>query len=92
MTAYAHFFMGDNGEALNWASKVLRKEPNMPAALRAAAMANALAGNIDEARQLVVRLRQIVPAGRLINWRELLRRPEDVERTAKAMRLAGLPK
>jgi TolB-like protein len=90
MTAYAHFFMGDNGEALNWASKVLRKEPNMPAALRAAAMANALAGNIDEARKLVVRLRQIFPAGRLINWRELLRRPEDVERTANAMRLAGL--
>jgi adenylate cyclase len=91
MTAYAYFFMGDNGEALNWASKVIRKEPNMPAALRAAAMANALAGNIDEARKLVVSLRQIVPAGRLINWRELLRRPEDVERTAKAMRLAGLP-
>ena len=91
MSAYAHFFMGNNGEALNWASKVLRKEPNTAAALGAAAAANALAGNIDEARKFTVRLRQLAPAARAFRMRELLRRPEDVERVAKAMRLAGLP-
>jgi TolB-like protein/class 3 adenylate cyclase len=94
MMAFAHFFMGDNGEALNWASKVLRKDPNMPTALGVAAMANALAGNIDEARKLVVRLRQILPALRLTNLKEYFRttrRPEDIERAAKAMHLAGLP-
>ena len=91
MSAYAHFFLGNNGEALNWASKVLRKEPNMAAAVAAAAMANALAGNIDEARKFMVRLRQLVPAARSIRMRKLFRRPEDVERADEAIRLAGLP-
>jgi adenylate cyclase len=57
-------------------------------------MANALAGNIDEARKLVVRLRQILPALRLTNLKEYFRttrRPEDIERAAKSMHLAGLP-
>jgi uncharacterized membrane-anchored protein len=70
MTAYAHFFLGDDGEAVNWASKVLRKEPNMVSALGVAAMANALAGNVDEARKFLVRLRQILPALRLDNLGE----------------------
>jgi TolB-like protein/class 3 adenylate cyclase len=93
MTAFAHIFRGDYGEALNWVSKVLRKEPNMLAALRVAAIANALAGNIEEARQFMAKHRQFVPAMRITDLSEHLplRRPQDFERYVEGMRLAGLP-
>jgi adenylate cyclase len=93
MTAFAHIFRGDYGEALNWVSKVLRKEPNMLAALRVAAIANALAGNIEEARQFMAMHRQFVPAMRITDLSEHLplRRPQDFERYVEGMRVAGLP-
>ncbi len=93
MTAFAHIFRGDYSNALNWVSKVLRKEPNMLAALRVAAIANALAGNIEEARQFMAKHRQFVPAMRITDLSEHLplRRPEDFERYVEGMRLAGLP-
>src|SRR4029450_13302301 len=93
MTAFAHIFRGDYGEAQNWISKVLRKEPNMLAALRVAAIANALAGNIEEARQFMAKHRQFVPAMRITDLSEHLplRRPQDFERYVEGMRRAGLP-
>jgi TolB-like protein/class 3 adenylate cyclase len=93
MMAYAYLFMGDSREAISWASKVLRAQPNLPGAIGAAAIANALVGNIEEARQLVDRLRELAPSMSLRHARELshLRRPEDFERFVKGLRIAGMP-
>jgi hypothetical protein len=58
-----------------------------------AAIANALAGNIEEARQFMAKHRQFVPAMRITDLSEHLplRRPQDFERYVEGMRLAGLP-
>ena len=92
MTASAYFCLGDYGEALNWLNKILHKE-NMPVALGEAAAANALAGNIDEARRQMTRLRELLPGFSSTFVRQFLRlrRPEDLDRAIEGMRLAGLP-
>jgi tetratricopeptide (TPR) repeat protein len=93
MMAYAYLFMGDSREAISWASKVLRAQPNLPGAIGAAAIANALAGNIEEARRFVDRLRELAPSMCLRHARELshLRRLEDFEKFVNGLRIAGMP-
>jgi TolB-like protein len=93
MTACAYFCMGDNGEALNWATRVLHKDPNMPVAWGVAAVANALAGDVDEARRQMTRMRELAPWANTTRVGGFfhLRRPEDLKRMIDAMRLAGLP-
>ena len=61
--------------------------------MRAGAVANALAGNLDEARKIVAHLRQIDPQTSILHLKELFpyRRPEDMERMIEGLRLAGLP-
>jgi hypothetical protein len=61
--------------------------------LRAAAVSNALAGRIEQARKAITRLRQIDPTLRVSNLKDLtpLQRPEDIARYNEGMRLAGLP-
>ena len=61
--------------------------------LRAAAVANAFAGNIDEARKLAVRILQISPTASISHYMSinLYQRPEDIERMVGGLRLAGLP-
>ena len=90
--ANAHFLRGRYEEALSWVSMVLRQRPNSLSALRVAIAAHALAGNLDMARQLLGRYRELDPDARLAKMREWwwFRRDEDVEKYLKGFRLAGM--
>jgi TolB-like protein/class 3 adenylate cyclase/Tfp pilus assembly protein PilF len=91
--ANAHFLRGRYEEALSWVSAALRQHPHSLSALRVAIAANALAGHLDTARQLVDRYRELDPTARLAKMREWwwFRGGEDVEKYLKGFRLAGMP-
>jgi tetratricopeptide (TPR) repeat protein len=91
--ANAHFLRGRHEEALSWVSTALRQRPNSLSALRVAIAANALAGHLDAARQLVDRYRELDPTARLAKMREWwwFRGGEDVEKYLRGFRLAGMP-
>jgi TolB-like protein len=93
-SAFAHFFRGRHTEAASQAEQALWESPNLHQALRIAAAANALAGRLERAQKMLAHLRQIDPALRVSNLKDLtpLRRPEDVAKYAEGMRKAGLPK
>jgi hypothetical protein len=89
----AHFFAGLYDEALSWAGKTLRQNPNYAAAIIMAAVSGALAGRIDEVQRAVGRLREIDPISGISNFTNVwpLRRPQDLAVFEKGLRLAGLP-
>jgi TolB-like protein/class 3 adenylate cyclase/Tfp pilus assembly protein PilF len=91
--ANAHFLRGRYEEALSWASMALRQRPNSLSTLRVAIAANALAGHLDTARQMVGRYRELDPAARLAKMKDWwwFRGGEDVEKYLEAFRLAGMP-
>ena len=91
--AGAHLFVGRYDEASSWAEKALRERPNFVAAARVAAASHALAGRPEQAQKAMARLRQLDPALRVSNLRDVvaLRRPEDMARYAEGLRKAGLP-
>jgi tetratricopeptide (TPR) repeat protein len=93
-TALAHFIAGRHDEASAWAAKALRENPNFPSALRMAAASNAFAGRIEEANRALARVRQLDPALRVSNVRDIIgpfRRPEDIAKYEEGLRKAGLP-
>jgi TolB-like protein len=92
--AYAHLYAGRYDEAMSQAEQALQESPNLTPALRVSAVANALAGRIEQAQNIMARLRQIDPAFRVSNLKDLtpLRRPEDIAKLAEGMRRAGLPR
>jgi adenylate cyclase len=85
--------LGRYDEALKLTAKSLARHPTWTPALRASAAANALSGNIDEARKSMVQLRQVDPLLRMSNLNEQIGyyRPKDIVRIAEGLRLAGLP-
>jgi adenylate cyclase len=89
----AHFFAGRYDEALSWAQKTLRQNPNYAAAIIMAAVSAALAGREDEMRKAVGRLYEIDPKSGIANFSNVwpLRRPEDLAAFEKGLRLTGLP-
>jgi TolB-like protein/class 3 adenylate cyclase/tetratricopeptide (TPR) repeat protein len=89
----AHFFAGRYDEALSWAQKTLRQNPNYAAAIIMAAVSAALAGREDEMRKAVGRLYEIDPKTGIANFSNVwpLRRPEDLAAFEKGLRLTGLP-
>ena len=91
--AYAHFFAGRYDEASAWAEKAVRARPTWLTAVRGAAASYALAGRLDEARRFMAHMRDLDPALRGSNLKDLLplRRPEDFARWAESLRKAGLP-
>jgi tetratricopeptide (TPR) repeat protein len=91
--AFAHFFAGRYDEAAMWAEKSLRESPNYHAGLRVTSASNALIGRTEYAHKAVGRLRQIDPALRIVNLRDLtpVRRAEDLARYEEGLRKAGLP-
>jgi adenylate cyclase len=91
--ANAHFLRGRYEEALSWVSAALRQHPHSLSGLRVAIAANALAGHLDAARQLVDRYRELDPTARLAKMREWwwFRGGEDVEKYLRGFRLAGMP-
>jgi hypothetical protein len=91
---YAHLFTGHYDEAVFWARKATQEQPSLAAAFRAAAMACALSDRIVEAREAIIRLREIDPDLRLSNLARVtppFRRPEDLARWTEGLRKAGLP-
>ena len=92
-TAFGHFFAGRHDEALTWAEAAVRAQPNFLVGTCVAAASAALAGRTVEARKAMAHLRELNPALRLSNLKDLvpIRRPEDFERWADGLRKAGLP-
>jgi TolB-like protein/tetratricopeptide (TPR) repeat protein len=92
-TALAHFLAGRYDEASSWAEKALLQKANSHLALRLAAASSALAGRMEEAQNAVSRLRQLDPALRVSDLKEIipLRRQQDFARYAEGLRKAGLP-
>jgi adenylate cyclase len=92
-TAFAHVLAGRYDEASSHAEQALIENPHSHQALRMAAVSHAFAGRMEGAQQAMARLREIDPALRVSNLKDLtpLRRPEDMTRYAEGMRKAGLP-
>jgi TolB-like protein len=92
-TGYAHFFAGRYDEAALWAREAMREQPYFLGALRVAAASNALAGRLEEARDITARLRRADPSHRVSNVKDRipLRRPEDLAKLEEGVRKAGLP-
>ena len=91
--AYAHFFAGRYEEARGWAEKAVRARPTWLTGVRGAAVCNALAGRLDDAKRYMATMRALDPTLRLSNLQEVLplRRAADFARWSDAMRVAGLP-
>jgi tetratricopeptide (TPR) repeat protein len=93
-TAHAHYFLGRYDEAASWAAMILQDNPDHPPGFRISAASNAMAGRLEQARKAVARLRQLYPALRVSNLKEVLgpyRRAEDLSRYEEGLRRAGLP-
>jgi TolB-like protein/DNA-binding SARP family transcriptional activator len=93
-TALAHFCAARYDDAVAWAERALRHQPNYASSRRIAAASHALAGRLAEAREMMARLREFNPALRLSNLPDVLppfRRPDDRNRYIEALREAGLP-
>jgi tetratricopeptide (TPR) repeat protein len=93
-TAHAHFFLGCYDEAASWAAMALEDNPDYQAGLRIAAASNAMAGRPEQADKAMARLRQLNPALRVSNLKDLLgpyQHAEDLARYEEGLRQAGLP-
>jgi TolB-like protein len=92
-TAFAHFIAGRNDEAASWADRAWREKPNWVPTLRVAAASHALAGRLGPAQKAMARLRELDPALRISNNKNVARfaRPEDLARFEEGLRQAGLP-
>jgi tetratricopeptide (TPR) repeat protein len=93
-TAFAHFLLGRYDQAASWAAMALQDRPDYQSGLRIAAASNAMAGRPDQAHRAVARLRQLNPALRVSNLKDVLspfRRVEDLARYGEGLRQAGLP-
>jgi tetratricopeptide (TPR) repeat protein len=91
--AWGHFIAGRYDEASSWAETALREQPNFFVGTCVAAASGALAGRLSEAGKAMARVRQLNPALRLSNLKDLwpFRRREDFDRWADGLRKAGLP-
>jgi len=91
--AWAHFVAGHYDEAVTFGRKAIRQQPDLPTALRVFAAACVKAGNLDEARSAITRMRELVPTFRIANIKDVmtLRRGADLAEYENALRIAGLP-
>jgi TolB-like protein len=93
LTAWAFFFAGRDAEASSWAATAIRHHPNYLLGYVIHAASKVHLGQLNEARQGMVRLRKLAPLLRVSNLTDLapLSRSEDRARLADALRTAGLP-
>jgi tetratricopeptide (TPR) repeat protein len=91
--ALAHFLAGRYDEAISWAERAFRKEPNYHGTIRILAASYALAGKLDQARDTMAYMRERNPTLRLGELMNIvpLRRPDDRSRYFEGLRIAGLP-
>jgi TolB-like protein len=93
-TAHAHFFLGRYDEAASWAAMALQNRPDFQPGLRIDAASSAMAGRPEQAHKAMARLRQLNPALRVSNLKDVggpYQRAEDVSRYEEGLRQAGLP-
>jgi TolB-like protein len=93
-TALAHFCAGRYSDAVGWAKKSLRSQPNYASAARVATASYVLAGRLPEAIEMMARLRELDPTLRLSNLADVLppfQRLEDRNNYIEGLRKAGLP-
>jgi tetratricopeptide (TPR) repeat protein len=93
-TAHAHFFLGRYDEATSWAAMAFQDNPDLQPGLRIVAASNAMAGRPEQAHKAMARLRQLNPALRVSNLKDVLgpyRHAEDLARYEEGLRQAGLP-
>ena len=93
-TAFAHFLLGRYDQAASWAAMALQDNPDFQTALRIQAASNAMAGRPERAYKAMARLRQLNPALRVSNLKDVrapYRRAEDLSRYEEGLRKAGLP-
>jgi TolB-like protein/class 3 adenylate cyclase len=92
-TAYAHFLLGRYNEAASWAVMALQDNPDFQPGLRIQAASTAMAGRPEQAQKAVARLRQLNPAQRVSNLKDLVGpwQGEDLSRLEEGLRQAGLP-
>jgi TolB-like protein len=93
-TAYAHFLLGHYDEAASWAAMALQDNSDYQPALRQAAASNAMAGRPEQAHKAMARLRQLNPALRISNLKDVLgpyQNAEDLAQYGEGLRQAGLP-
>ena len=91
--AVAHFILGRYDQALVWAARSQASQSTWMPALRVSAVANALSGNVDEARTLVARMLRQDPGMRISNLGKYLayRDAEAIDLFARGLRIAGMP-
>ena len=92
--AFAHTIAGQYEEALLWADRSLREMPRYRAAINLKVILYALLGRMDEARQWLGRLREIVYGLTIAKYKEFLGpilAPEILALYLEALRKAGLP-
>jgi TolB-like protein/class 3 adenylate cyclase/Tfp pilus assembly protein PilF len=90
-TAYAHLAAGRYHEAIVWAERALRDQPNQGDALAALAIASARAGNLDSARTAMKRLLQARPHRRISNFFLPWVTPENRAPVEHILRKLGMP-
>jgi len=76
-----------------WAATALQDNPDFQPGLRIQAASNAMAGRPEQAHKAVARLRQLNPALRVSNLKDVLGpyRHEGLSRYEEGLRQAGLP-
>jgi TolB-like protein/tetratricopeptide (TPR) repeat protein len=91
--ACGHSFAGRDSEALSWAERSLRLQPQYFLAAVVLAASSATAGRFAEAKKAMTNLRQIDPNFRISHLLDSfpIRRQEDFVRWAEGLRMAGLP-
>ena len=79
--------------ALSWAEKAMQQQPNFFVAACFAAASAALAGRLGSAEKALSRVRQLKPELRISNLPDTqpFRRPDDLNKLAEGLRIAGLP-
>ncbi len=90
---FAHFLSGRSEEGLALAERALCERPGFPGPYRIRAACLSDMGRIEEARKSIEQFLRLAPNATLKNLRMQvpLRRDEDFERYAGALRRAGLP-
>jgi adenylate cyclase len=95
----AHFLAGAYEAAVEWSDKALRDRPRSAAALRYRAASLGLLGRLEEARQTVQRLRELMPDFTIararrhieVDMNNVFGKPADREAFYEGLRRAGVP-
>jgi adenylate cyclase len=90
-TAHAHLAAGRRNEAVMWAERSVRRQPNNLEALGALALGSAIAGDLDKAKAAMKRLLQLAPRRRISNSFTPSTPPEQRARIEAILRKLGMP-